>query len=186
MRPATERSSERERTPILSILATLPQPSAAGAQLELHLGPAEARFLRRHTFVFPLESGFATAETTDLPPARSRSLRANAVAGRSARRPRQAPRAGYTQPGTEFDLLGQLSRQSDRLAERVGRGLKPGADLGEFSRRQVDALLLYLRALLLNWSASVESRRAPASRQRFRPKRRRQDHRRYQCRYPPI
>ena len=37
----------------------------------------------------------------------------------------------------------------DRLAERVRRGLQPVADLGQLSRREVDALLLDLRALLL-------------------------------------
>ena len=37
----------------------------------------------------------------------------------------------------------------DRLAEGVRRGLQPVADLGQLSRREVDALLLDLRALLL-------------------------------------
>ena len=38
---------------------------------------------------------------------------------------------------------------ADRFAEGVCRSLKPVADLGQLSRREVDALLLDLRALLL-------------------------------------
>ena len=44
-------------------------------------------------------------------------------------------------------------RGSDGRSERVGRGLQPRTDLGEFSRCEVDAFLLYFGSFSLLVSA---------------------------------
>lgn len=68
------------------------------------------------------------------------------VPGRPAMTVLQTPVQGRSQaaPVLVFAATG-----SDRLAERVRRGLQTVTDLGEFTRCKVDAVLLYVRTRLL-------------------------------------